>query len=477
MMEDLRRKPPVGVAVGVPQVVRNAAAIIADSSAIITFDPPANARTAQITSYSVRNLKTDQVKSSTESPITFTGLKNGTSYSFSIVASNTNGTSDAVITAPITPQVGWKRFVIDQNADAKHVTSTLFNGKPLIAYTDSKSGILKIAIWDGKVWKKSTVDGAGGTGGRTKSAITSPISLCVNGSGLAQTLHIFYSESDDRDLHYASYDGKKFLYEIVDGNGVQVNDYKDPIRVRTGSDVSISNACVATSGGIQVFYRDESQGILLGATKAKGTSKWSYELVDGDRKTDGRSTGDVAFHLKALFDGKKTYVVYDSVLTINQKKQATSGEVRVASRTTLSGEPWSYFNLDTSGSSTPMTGFDVSIAKTLNGIQATWLISSPATAPNPNRIRWSAVQNPPAQTVITSELYGAPGKYLNTDGTFIAYNCFQRLCVLDSARAIPTIKLVSTEQNPNGVDSAWVVVDRVRYLVAGYKGQLSMFRP
>ena len=477
MMEDLRRKPPVGVAIGVPQVVRNAAAVIADSSAIITFDPPANARTAQITSYSVRNLKTDQVKSSTESPITFTGLKNGTSYSFSIVASNTNGTSDAVITAPMTPQAGWKRFVIDDKADAKHVASTIFNGKPLLAYTDSKSGILKIAQWDGKSWKKSTVDGAGGTAGRTKSAITSTVSLCVNGSGLAQTLHIFYSESDDRDLHYATYDGKKFIYEIVDGNGPQVNDYKDPVRVRTGSDVSVSNACVATSGGIQVFYRDESQGILLGATKVKGSSKWSYELVDGDRKTDGRSTGDVAFHLKALFDGQKTFVVYDSVLTINQKKQATSGEVRVASRTTLSGEAWSYFNLDTSGSATPMTGFDVSIAKTLNGIQATWLISSPATAPAPNRIRWSPIQNPPAQLVAASELYGAPSKYLNTDGTYIAYNCLQRLCVLDSARAIPTIKLVATEQNPGGIDSAWVVVDRIRYLVAGYKGQLSMFRP
>ena len=477
MLEDLRRKPPVGVAIGVPQVVRNAAAIIADGSAIITFDPPANARTAQITSYSVRNLKTDQVKSSTESPITFTGLKNGTSYSFSIVSSNTNGTSDAVITAPVTPQVGWKRFVIDDKADAKHVTSTIFNGKPLIAYSDSKSGILKIAIWDGKSWKRTTVDGAGGTAARTKSAITSPISLCVNGSGVKQTLHLFYSENDDRDLHYATYDGKKFIYEIVDGNGVQVNDYKDPVRVRTGSDVSVSNACVATTGGIQVFYRDESQGILLGATKVKGSSKWSYELVDGDRKTDGRSTGDVAFHLKAVFDGKKTYVVYDSVLTINQKKQATSGEVRVASRNTLSSDAWSYFNLDSSGSATPMTGFDISIAKTLNGVQATWLISSPATAPAPNRIRWSPIQNPPAQTVATSELYGAPSKYLNTDGSYIAYNCLQRLCAIDSSRAIPTIKLISTEQNPDGIDSAWVVLDRVRYLVAGYKGQLSMFRP
>jgi len=477
MMQDMRRKPPVGVAVGVPQVVRNAVALIADSSAIITFDPPANARTAQITSYSVRNLKTDEVKSSIESPITFTGLKNGTSYSFSIVSSNTNGTSDAVITAPVTPQSGWQRTIIDSGVTLKHVTSINFNGKPLLAYTDSKSGALKIAIWDGKSWKKSTVDGAGGTAGRTKSAITSPVSLCVNGSGTKQTLHIFYSESEDRDLHYATYDGKNFTFEIVDGNGVQVNDYKDPVRVRTGSDVSVSNACVATAGGIQVFYRDDSQGILLGATKIKGATKWSYELIDGDRKTDGRSTGDVGFHLKALFDGKKTYIIYDSVLTINQKKEPTSGEVRVASRATLSATDWSYFNMDASGSATPMTGFDVSIAKTLDGIQAAWLISSPGTAPNPNRVRWSLIQNPPTQGVATTELYGAPSKYLTTDGSATAFNCQLRLCILDTTRAVPVIKLVSSEQSSDATDSAWVVLNRLRYLVSSYKGQLTAFRP
>ena len=199
--------------------------------------------------------------------------------------------------------------------------------------------------------------------------------------------------------------------------------------------------------------------------------------VDGDRKTDGRSTGDVAFHLKALFDGKKTYVVYDSVLTINQKKEPTSGEVRVASRNTFAPGDWSYFNLDTSGSATPMTGFDVSIAKTLDGVQASWLISSPTTAPDANRIRWSLIQNPPTQGVATSESFGTPSKYLNTDGTSIAYNCAQRICVLDTARAVPTIKLVSSEQNTAGSDSAWVVIGRVKYLVASYKGDLSMLRP
>ena len=477
MLEDLRRKPPVGVAVGIPQVVRNAQALVADGSAIITFDPPANSRTAQITSYSVRNLKTDQVKSSTQSPIIFTGLKNGTSYSFSIVSSNTNGTSDAIVTTPVIPQPDWQRFVIDAGSSVRHLSSINFNGKPLVAYSDSKRGILKIAAWDGKGWKKTTVDGAGGTSGRTKSPITSPISLCVNGSGTKQVLHIFYSENEDKDLHYATYDGKRFTFEIVDGNGSQVNDYKDQVRVRTASDVSVSSACVATAGGVQVFYRDESQGILLGASKAKGPSKWNYELVDGDRKTDGRTTGDVGFHLKAIYSGTKTYVVYDSVLTINQKKEATSGEIRVASRDTFSASPWSYLNLDTSGSGTPMTGFDVSIAKTLDGIQATWLISSPSVAPKPDRIRWSLIQNPPSQNAASTEMYGEPTKYLNTDGKLIAFNCEGRLCVLDSARALPTIKLVSSEMVADGRESAWVVIDRIKYLVSSYKGQLSLFRP
>ena len=163
------------------------------------------------------------------------------------MASNSNGTSDAVITAPITPTAAWKRFVIDDASDAKNVTSINFNRKPTLLYTDSNSGRLKIATWEGKSWKKLTVDGAGGSTPRTKNPITSPISTCVNGSGTSQTLHIFYSEKVDRDLHYARYDGKKFTYEIIDGNGTAVNDYKDPIRVRTASAVSYTHLTLPTN--------------------------------------------------------------------------------------------------------------------------------------------------------------------------------------------------------------------------------------
>ncbi|MFM7860304.1 MAG: fibronectin, partial [Candidatus Nanopelagicaceae bacterium] len=58
MMEDMRNKPPAGIAVGLPNPVRNLQVLVGDSSAIITFDPPTNVRSAQVNSYAIKNLKT-----------------------------------------------------------------------------------------------------------------------------------------------------------------------------------------------------------------------------------------------------------------------------------------------------------------------------------------------------------------------------------------------------------------------------------
>lgn len=477
MMEDMRMKPPVGVAVGIPQDVRNVAALVADGSAIITFDPPANARTAQITSYTVRNLKTNNVKSTTTSPVVITGLKNGTSYSFAVTASNSNGSSEPVLAPSVTPQPSWKRFIIDSKSNASILASTTFNGQPAIAYADSKSGDLKLATWNGKAWVKVTVDGAGGSSGRTNANISGALSLCVNGSGKSQVLHIFYADERDTDLRYAKYDGKKFLYEIVDGNGPAVNNYEDPNRVRTASDLSISSACVASASGVQVFYRDESQGILLGAVKQSTAKSWSYELVDGDRKTDGRTTGDVAFRLKAIFDGKKSYVIYDSLLTINQKKEATTGEVRLATRSNLSSIGWSYQTLESSSASSPVLGFDVALGKSAPGIFATWLSAAPNTLPNANRVRWALISPTPTINGVTTSSFGRPSKYLSTNASMVAFNCEKRLCALDTSKSSPKISFVAASENPDGISSTWVSVNRVKYLIAGIHGQLSMLRP
>jgi len=479
MMEDMRNKPPIGIATDLPQSPRNAQAFTGDSSALISFDPPVNLRTAQISEYVVKNLKTGLEKKSLSSPVLMAGLKNGTSYTFSVVAKNALGASEPVTTKAVIPQAGWKSTVLDTSADGKSVASTTFNGQPAIAYTDTKSGDLKLATYDGKAWKKVTVDGAGGSSGRTTDTISGAISMCVNGSGVKQTLHIFYSDSTEKDLRYATYNGKSFAIEVVDGNGPAVNEYTDPIRVRTSSDVSVANACVATTTTVQVFYRDESQGVLLGAIKNKNAA-WKYELLDGDRKTDGRTTGDVGFHMQAIFDGSKTYVAYDSVVSMNQKKEITSGAIRIATRTGIEPTGWAYQTLDISTDDAAVFGFDVALAKINGDVMATWLAASTATAPKPNQVRWALLSDPTNISKLTTENFGTPGEFMTTDGKTIIFNCQDRLCALDTSKkelGQAAIRLVSSTQGSEPTQSAWVTVNKIKYLLATLNGKLALLKP
>jgi len=474
MMQDLRTKPPVGIAVGIPQTVRNAEALISDSGAIVKFDPPANARAAQIKSYTVKNLKTGAEKSFTNSPAVFPGLKNGTSYSFTITASNSLGTSDPVTTNAITPTAAWKQSVIDPNADAKNLTTVTFNGNPAIVYQDANTGSLKIALWSGKIWKKLNIDGRGGSAGRTSNPIAGDLSACVGGSGKAQTLHIFYADSVDKYLRYATYDGKAFKFEIVDGNGPALNKYDDPIRVRGKSDVSVANACSVSAVGVQVFYRDESQGVLLGAVKAKGSTEWKYEIIDGDRKTDGRTTGDVAFHLDALFDGKSTILIYDSVDGLSQRKVVTAGSIHTAKRVGISPTGWQYSTLDSSGGPTAVAGYDVALQKGARGILATWLTSTTLTIPNAEKIRWTYLADPTDIKSVSTTGYGTPSKFLSSNGTTTIFNCQERLCALNISTN--ALSLVTKEQGVDSFDSAWIVLNNVRYLISGVNNKLLSLR-
>jgi len=477
MMDDMRLKPPAGKSTGIPLPVRNVEALISDGEAIISFDPPANARTALISAYTVRNNVTNQVKNSAKSPVKFTGLKNGSAYTFTVIATNINGSSEPVATAPVVPAPSWKRFVIDAKSDAKLLSALTFNGEPALVYADSKSGDLRIAQWNSKAWIKRTIDGAGGSQGRTNLPITGALSTCVNGSGKKQTLHIFYANEVDKDLRYAKYDGKNFTYEIVDGNGPQVNSYENPIRVRTASDVSISSACIASAGGVQVFYRDESQGILLGAVKGKSAKDWVYELVDGDRKTDGRTTGDVAFSLKAIFDGRTSYLIYDSVLDINQKEQPTASEIRLATRTNFSPIGWSYRILESSTPTNPVSGFAIAVGKSISGIFATWLGGDSLSLPEAKSLRWISLSQGAEVSSIIPEGLGTPSRYLSTDTSLIAFTCERRLCAVDKSKSIAKKIFISPYENPEGIESAWVNVNRAKYLVAGIYGQLVMLRP
>jgi len=466
MMEDMRVKPPVGLAVSVPDAPRNVEALISNQSAIITFDPPANARAAQVTAYTVKNLKTSLTVSGASSPIVVTGLKNGTPYSFAVTAQNSLGASVEAVTKSIIPQASWNTALVDLTTDGRDIASTTFNGKPIIVFTDAVKGTLKIATWNGLVWKKTTVDGAGGSAGRTKNKVAGHISLCTSGVGANQKLHIFYPDAIDRDLRYAQYDGKNFTFEVVDGNGPVIQNYEIPDRVRTASDVSISSACAITPSGISIFYRDESQGILLGATKRINTTKWAYELIDGDRKTDNRSTGDVAFHLAAYVTKSTTHIIYDSVLVINQKRDITSGEVRYATRSGISPNSWSYTTLDQAENGIPVAGFDVAIAPEKAGIRMVWIAAGTNSAPLPNQIRSTFVGKTKEIATATIDSYGTPGARIALENGELILNCEMRLCSINLALPNSPIRLVTSRQTTEPGHGIFITLDKKRFLLA-----------
>ena len=472
MFEDMRQKPPAGLATGTPQPPQNVKALIADKSAIIQFDPPVNFRSAQVTSYEVKNIRSGEIITAQESPVNITGLKNGTKYTFSVAATNSLGTSVAVNSNLVTPQAAWKSTTIDANADAKYLATATYSGKPVIAYTDSVSGDLKLATYSANKWSIKTIDGNSSLLGKTPNDVSGYLSMCTSVDGKTNYLHIFYSDLKDKDLRYALFDGKNWEYEIVDGNGPNIQDYKEAVRVRGGSDVSVSNACAVTEDGVQVFYRDESQGILLGAVK--NVVDWSYEIVDGDKDTEGRTTGDVAFHLKSAKVGSKVHLIYDSVRGFDQDKNVTRGEVRYSTRSSSAAEDWSYKTLDIPSTDVAVSGYDVGIFNGAKGLNVGWFTGTITSFPNPNNIRFQLLTAKSATNVAKPE-FGIPNSPISIDDKTILYGCQQRLCALTSANR--SVSLVSNGKIQSGAQSSWISLNKIRYAVAGVSGKLTLLKP
>ena len=472
MFEDMRQKPPAGVAAGTPQPPQNVKALIGDKSAIIKFDPPVNFRSAQVSRYDVTNIQTGSVVSVTESPVTISGLKNGTKYTFSVTATNSLGTSNSVNTNSITPQPAWKSSVIDATADAKYLATGIYAGKPVIAYSDSKKGDLKLATFSGNKWGIKTIDGNSTTLGKTTNDVSGYISMCTSVSGRKNYLHIFYADLKDKDLRYAVYDGKSWYYEIVDGDELSIQDYKEFPRKRGGSDVSVSSACAVTSSGVQVFYRDESQGILLGAVKDR--LDWRYEIVDGDKDTEDRTTGDVAFHLKATTVGKKIHLIYDSVRGFDMERNVTRSEMRYATRSSAFVEDWTYKTLDIPGNGVSVAGYDVAIFNGARGINTGWFTGTGASFPNPNQIRYQLF-GASSFTDASSVEFGVPNSPIVMDDRTIMFGCQLRLCALNQANR--SVSLISNGTVQEGSLSSWITLNKIRSAVAGVSGKLTLFKP
>jgi hypothetical protein len=417
MIADMLKTPPVQRADGVPAKPINVKALVGDRYALLTFDSPNCSRVDRIKNYTVTISPGGESRKFDSSPIRINGLTNGRNYKFTIVAENDKGSSDPVESNSIRPQKSSPVTTIDPFSRVSNLSTTNYRGNPVIVYGDEATRSLKIATNSGNRWRISTA---------RKGVDVGPISLCKSGSGSRETLHVFYGETTRQDLIHSFQRSGKWSHETVDGNGDDVQDYHEELRRKTASNVSVSNACASTPQSLQVFYRDESQGILLGAVKT--SSGWVYEIVDGDKTSEGRTTGDVAFHLSATSDKNTVYLIYDSVLTINSNRDATSGEVRLAIRKTVFPEDWRYQTLDGPGGGNPVAGFSVQISFFNDKLFGNWFISDGSNSYEPTFLIDMNIKEPQDKSTYSYASFGTPNGPISRQGNWIFVGCASRLC-------------------------------------------------
>jgi hypothetical protein len=476
IMQDMRTKPPAGPVTSLPLAPQNPVALVGDRSALVTFDPPVNSRITQVSSYSVTITPGGRTLSTDGSPFKVSGLASGTPYRFSIKAVNSLGSGPAAVSNPVTPQPGWKSTTIDPKADSNFVATTTFRKALTAVYTDATTGALKWATLTGTKWHGVKIDGPGVTTGATTHNLNGALSTCVSGSGTKEVLNVFYTDTVDKDLRHAAFNGKTWKYDIVDGNGPVVQAVTDPNRVRTASVVSVSNACAATTDGLQVFYRDDTQGILLGALQIPGG--WRYELVDGDRLTDNRTTGDVAFHLAAVAVGRTVHVFYDSVLKIDRDRKPTMGDVREAVRSSSDPSAWVYHGVDSNSTSYPVVGYGVSLTVSAGKVYGAWLAASNSTLGTPiaDTIAWANLSavNLSARRIHSGD-FGAPTQPLALTSATMLYGCHARLC---SVNLLTKRQSLVSDKDANATRSAaFATVGGKVGVLVGVNHALTFLRP
>jgi hypothetical protein len=465
MLEDMRGKTPESPLSG----VQNLRGIAGNKSVTLFFDAPEQSIRQEISSYSVKIYPSNKIITTTKSPFTIDKLDPGLPYYFGVTPISSATSGPEIKTSIIIPESVWALSALDKSADGQYLAQGQFKGKPVVIYSSSVTGDLYLSLFDGKKWNRSTVDGNSNKSGRRMNSLNGAMSLCTTGTGKNEKLQIFYTDTVEKDLLRAEYDGKKFSYETVDGNGQYIQDYREAIRVRTASNVSIANACAATPLGLQVFYRDESQGILLGATLSN--KKWQYEIVDGDSLLGGRTEGDVAFHLAATAVGKKVHLIYDSVIAAPNKIVA-QGDVRYATRSSTSPVDWQYNTIDLGRRESPIAGFDVALHATGEKLMAAWLATSTASPVQADRLRWMDLNNP--SSLVEEKLNVAPKAPIAISDMSVIYGCEDRLCNFDLSTR--KSKLASEDSTTKTSKIAWITIKERSYALANASGKLSLLK-
>ena len=456
MIEDLKSANLDAHTSKKPNPPINVQALTGDKYALITFESGDCTTTSRASKYKISVSPGGITRDFRSSPARFDGLKNGTSYTFSIVAENRNGSSERVNTNVIKLQRSNLPRVIDSSSKVKNFSTITWRGTPTIIYFDQSTGRLKLAAYKSSRWIIASIHSNNKVG---------KISLCKQGEGENESLHIIYSDLENGDLVHGFQKNSKWRFEIIDGDGPTNLSFKEKVRSRTASDVSASNACVVTSNILQVFYREATQGLLLGASKT--SAGWVYEVVDGDRDSGGRTTGDLALALAATSVGSQTWVLYDSILNRHSSGKSAEGEVRLAVRNSIFPEDWRYSTLDGPKTGSAVAGYSVAISNSDQRVHLGWFATSGIGESLAKQVKYTTSEKLGYFNTLSTLTYGEPGVSVSIDDEGLVFGCQSRLCKTSKTNSVDLL----TGKSRVGINSL-LRIERARYAISTIRGKL-----
>lgn len=145
------------------------------------------------------------------------------------------------------------------------VSAIQLGGVVHVFYLDSTAHTLRHAWLAGGVWHFQTLDGAGGSGGRTSDAVGSQSVASV----FENRLNVFYADTTAGTVRRAVLDAGSWHFSVVDGNSTSGG--------RTAADVGAAIKAGIWGNQLHLLYDMQPSG--LREAKLSSTGSWSYATI------------------------------------------------------------------------------------------------------------------------------------------------------------------------------------------------------
>ena len=306
-----------------PDAPTNVQATAGDGQASVSFIAPANNGGSTITGYTVTSSPDGKTATGTSSPITVTGLTNGTAYTFTVTATNSAGTG--VPSAPsgaVTPST---------SPDAPtNVQATAGNGQAVVSFVAPANN-------GGSAITGYTV--TSDPGGITATRISSPITVTGLTNGTEYTFTV--TATNSAGTSPASDPSEPVTPSASSPPGPGPQTYFITATADANSSISPSGTVTVQSGGSRTFTFSAAAGYHISSVTVNGDpltqgqiglGSFTFTNVTASQTIDVKSAPGASFTLEITVSGGghaeysingANFAVYTTAVTILSSDNVT----------------------------------------------------------------------------------------------------------------------------------------------------------